>query len=169
MKLNNNFKKWNIALSLAASLVLLNTAAHAAKQGHLKVTSKVQKMVIVNQNGQKRYQFTPAKKVLPGETVQYNTFFQNISNKPASNINIVNAIPKHTVFLPNSVQGQGTRSQFSVDGGRHYGNANTLKVRGRDGKLYPAKPADYTHIRWQYMGHLAPKAQKSVGFRVRLK
>lgn len=169
MKINSNIKKWNLALGLVTSLILLNTPAIAAKQGHIKVTSKVQKMTIVNQNGQKRYQFSPVKKVLPGETVQYNTLFQNVSNQAANNINIVNAIPKHTVYLPNSVQGKGTRSQFSVDGGRHYGNPNTLKVRGHDGKLYPAKPEDYTHIRWQYLGNLAPKAQKTVGFRVRLK
>ncbi len=166
MKINT---KWKIALGLITSLMLLNSTAIAAKQGYLKVTSKVQKMVVVNQNGKKSYKFIPAKKVLPGEIVQYNTFFQNISNKPAGNIMIVNPIPKHTVYLPNSIQGRGTKSQFSVDGGRHYGNKGTLKVRGRDGKYHPAKASDYTHIRWQYLGNLAPKAQQAVGFRVRLK
>ncbi len=166
MKINTT---WKIALGLIASLMLLNSTAIAAQKGHIKVTSKVQKMVVVNQNGKKSYKFIPAKKVLPGETVQYNTFFQNISNKPASNIMIVNPIPKHTVYLPNSIQGRGTKSQFSVDGGRHYGNKGTLKVRGRDGKYHPAKASDYTHIRWQYLGNLAPKAQQAVGFRVRLK
>ena len=169
MKINKKIKKWNVALGLITGLMLLNSAAIAAKQGHLKVTSKVQKMVVVNHNGKKNYQFIPAKKVLPGEIVQYNTYFQNISNKPANNIMIVNPIPKHTVYLPNSTQGRGTNSQFSVDGGRHYGNAGTLKVKGRDGRLHPAKPSDYTHIRWHYKGNLAPKAQQAVGFRVRLK
>jgi len=170
MKINNKFS--TIATSLlgvVATFVFLTTQAVAAPQGHLKVTSKIQKMEIINEGGKQTYRFVPAAKVLPGEIVQYNTFYENISNKPAGNINIVNAIPKHTVYLPNSAQGKNTQSVFSVDGGRHYGKAGTLKVRGSDGKLYPAKPSDYTHIRWHYQGNLAPKAKQAVAFRVRLR
>jgi len=167
MKIISNLKSLSIAtLSL---LMFVSLQASAAQQGHLKVTSKAQKMVIVNKAGKKSYNFIPAAKVLPGEIVQYNTFFENISNKPATGINIVNPIPKHTVYLPNSAQGKNTQSVFSVDGGKHYGKAGTLKVRGRDGKLHPAKPSDYTHIRWQYHGSLAPKAKQAVAFRVRLR
>ena len=158
------------SFALLTSILMFGTDAVAAtKQGHLKVTSKVQKMVVVNIQGKKSYKFLPAKKVLPGEIVQYNTFFQNISNKPATNISIVNQIPKHTVYLPHSAQGKNTLAVFSVDGGRHYGKAGTLKVRGKDGKWYQAKPSDYTHIRWQYHGSLAPKTKQVVAFRVRLR
>ncbi len=167
MKNNKVLKKLTIASLLA--LALISVQANAAQKGHLKVTSKVQKMVIVNKAGKKSYKFIPATKVLPGEIVQYNTFFENISNKPTGNINIVNPIPKHTVYLPNSAQGKNTQSVFSVDGGKHYGKAGTLKVKRKDGKLYLAKPSDYTHIRWHYQGHLAPKAKQAVAFRVRLR
>ncbi len=157
-------------IALVSSILMFGTQASAASaQGHLKVTSKVQKMVVINKGGEKSYQFVPAKKVLPGEIIQYNTFFQNISNKPANNINIVNPIPKHTVYLPNSAQGKNTQTVFSVDGGKHYGKAGTLKVRGKDGKWHLAKPSDYTHIQWQYQGSLAPKAKQVVAFRVRLR
>ncbi len=168
--LNNKMKsKFFNAIFIGVIGALVFTTSQAlASQGHLKVTSKVQKMVIVNQNGKKAYQFIPATKVLPGETVQYNTFFENISNKPADNINIVNPIPKHLVYLPNSAQGKNTNILFSVDGGRHYGKAGTLKVRGKDGKIYPAKPSDYTHIKWHYLGNLAPRNKQAVGFRARL-
>ena len=160
----------NKLTALTLSIVMLVTVqANAAQKGHLKVTSKVQKMVVVNKAGKKSYKFISAAKVLPGEIVQYNTFFENISNKPATGINIVNPIPKHTVYLPNSAQGKNTKSVLSVDGGKHYGKAGTLKVRGHNGKLHPAKPSDYTHIRWQYHGSLAPKAKQAVAFRVRLR
>jgi len=157
-------------IALISSMLMFSSQASATSgQGHLKVTSKVQKMVVVNKAGKKSYQFVPADKVLPGEIIQYNTFFQNISNKPANNINIVNPIPKHTVYLPNSAQGKNTQAVFSVDGGKHYGTASTLKVRGKDGKWHQAKPSDYTHIQWQYKGSLAPKAQQAVAFSVRLR
>lgn len=155
-------------VGVIASSLLLTTQVFAKGQGHLKVTSKVQKIEIVNQNGKQSYKFVPASKVLPGETVQYNTFFENISNKPADNINIVNPIPKHLVYLPNSAQGKNSQVVFSVDGGKHYGKAGTLQVRGNDGKLYPAKPSDYTHIKWHYLGNLAPSTRQAVSFRARL-
>ena len=171
---NNNYTvriSTIIKLLIAAivSLVFLVTQAVAAPQGHLKVTSKMQKVEIINKGGKQTYRFVSASKVLPGEIIQYNTFFENISNEPAGNINIVNPIPKHTVYLPNSAQGKNTQPVFSVDGGKHYGKASTLKVRGSDGKLYPAKPSDYTHIRWHYQGSLAPRAKQAVAFRVRLR
>jgi len=159
----------NIMAGAIASLLIMNVTASAAQKGHLKVTTKAQKMVVVNKNGKKSYQFFPVSKVLPGEIVQYNTFFENISNKPASNINITNPIPKHTVYLPNSAQGKNTHAVFSVDGGRHYGKADTLKVKGQDGKWHLARPSDYTHIRWQYQGQLAPNTKQAVTFRVRLR
>ena len=158
------------SIAIASSIFIFGSQASAAtSQGHLKVTSKVQKMVIAHKDGKVTYQFVPATKVLPGEVVQYNTFFQNISNKPTSDIKIVNPIPKHTVYLPHSAQGKNTQAVFSVDGGKNYGKAGTLKVRGMDGKWHLAKPSDYTHIQWQYNGRLAPKAQQAVAFRVRLR
>ncbi len=158
----------SLLIGTVASLVFITSQAAAVQQGHLKVTSKVQKMLLVNKDGKKSYKFIPATKVIPGETVQYNTYFENISDKPADNINIVNPIPENTVYLTNSAHGKNTNIVFSVDGGKHYGKAGTLKVRGNDGKIYPAKDSDYTHIQWRYLGNLAPKTKQAVGFRVRL-
>jgi uncharacterized repeat protein (TIGR01451 family) len=158
-----------VALGLIMGLGVISTNVSAAPQGHLKVTSKVQKLVVTNRNGKKVATYVPAAKVLPGETVQYNTFFQNIGNQAANNITIVNPIPKHTTYLPNTAQGQNTVVSFSVNGGKSYAPKGALKVRGRDGKVRAAKPSDYTHVKWQYRGNLAPKATKSVGFKVRLK
>lgn len=170
-KNNNRSNKYSKAFAIGSlsTLLLIAFQAQAAQQGHLRVSSHAEKMIIVNQGGKKAYKFVPAKKVLPGEIVQYRTSFENISNKPAENINIVNPIPKHTVYLPHSASANNTFTVFSVDGGKHYGKAGTLKVRGRDGKFHPAKPSDYTHIRWQYKGRLAPKTKQAVSFRVRLR
>ena len=165
--MNKSFN--TLTFGLVLSLGVISTSISAAPQGHLKVTSKVQKLVVTNRNGKKVASYVPAAKVLPGETVQYNTFFQNVGNQPTSNINIVNPIPKHTVYLPNTAQGQNTVVSFSVNGGKSYAPKAALKVRGRDGKVRVAQPADYTHVKWQYRGNLAPKATKSVGFKVRLR
>lgn len=156
------------SLSLAISIGLISGAASAAQQGHIKLTSNVQKLVITNENGKQIHQLVDAKKVLPGETVQYSTSMQNISRQNANGINIDNPIPAHTVYLPNSAYGKSMLITFSVDDGGHYGLPATLKIKGDDGKLYPAKASDYTNIRWQHKGSLSPKEIKLVGFKARL-
>ena len=158
-----------LMVTLLLQFALFFSPAMALQQGHLKVTSKAQKLIVKNKGGQKIVQFIPAKKVLPGEIIQYTTFFENISNKPAENINIVNPIPKHTVYLAHTAQGKNTNITYSVDGGKHYGKAATLKIKGKNGKWHLAKPSEYTHIRWQYKSKLAPKTKQAVSFRVRLR
>lgn len=172
IKLTTKFKIMTAlgGVALVSSMLMFGTQASAAtSEGHLKVTSQVQKIIEVTTNGKKSYQSIPATKVLPGEVIQYKTYFQNIGNKPANNINIVNPIPKHTIYLPNSAHGKSTQAVFSVDGGKKYGEAGTLRVRSQDGKWHLAKPSDYTHIRWQYQESLAPNATQAVTFRVRLR
>lgn len=155
-------------LSLAISAGLMSGVASAAQQGHIKLTSRVQKLIIVNQNGKQAHKFIDAKKVLPGETIQYSTSMQNISRQNANGIKLDNPIPAHTVYLQNSAYGKNMHITFSVDGGRHYGLPSTLKVRSNDGRLYPAQASDYTNIRWQYKGSLSPKEIQQVGFKARL-
>ena len=166
--INKNHITAKVLATAMIAVLGLTSHALAAQKGHLKVTSKVQKMMVIKNNGKVSYKFVPAAKVLPGELVQYNTYFENISTTPTQNINIVNPIPKHLVYLPNSAQGKNTHIVFSVDGGNNYGKAGTLRVKRKDGKLHPAKPSDYTHIQWQYQGNLAPKARQAVAFRARL-
>lgn len=155
-------------LATLATLLLSTSQAAIAKEGHLKVTSKVQKMVVVKKDGETSYSFEPTSKVIPGETLQYRTYFENISTEPTDNIKIVNPIPENLVYLENSAQGKNTNIVFSVDGGKNYGKAATLKVKRDDGKIYLAKSSDYTHIQWQYLGSLKPQTKQTVGFRARL-
>ena len=161
------FSKTAISTALLASLAL--TAPAFAQQGHIKMSSKAMKIIKVRDpSGQLVQKQIPATKVLPGEIVQYTTLFTNISATPAGNINITNPIPKHTVYLPNTANGHGSKVYYSVDGGKNWGIPAQLKVRQKNGQWRAARTSDYTHIRWAYQGNLAPKTQKTVNFRVKL-
>jgi hypothetical protein len=46
--------------------------------------------------------------------------------------------------------------------------AAKLRVLGEDGKLRPAVPGDYTHIRWKFTQELPPGSSKFVRFRAQL-
>lgn len=160
--------KKTIAILSMTGILCASTNAMAGK-GHLNVDSKAEKVIsVLNKKGERTYKHLPADKVLPGEIVQYSTLFTNISTKPANNINITNPIPKHTVYLANTASGAHCNIVYSIDGGKKWAKPEYLNVQGNDGKMYPAKPSDYTHIRWEYQGDLQPQERKAVSFQVRL-
>ncbi len=150
-------------------LLIVASASVAAKQGHIKFSSHAYKVISVkNAQGQMTQKLIPAKKVLPGEIVQYTNTFENISKESANHIGVTNPIPQHTVYIPNSANNKNFDIVYSVDGGKHWGKPSTLKVKGKDGKMRPAKASDYTHIRWKYKSSLKPGEKKSVSYQVRL-
>lgn len=160
--------KKSITILSISGIMFASSTAIAAK-GHLNVDSKAEKVIsVVNEKGERSYKRIPAAKVLPGEIVQYSTYFTNVSKKAADNINITNPIPEHTVYLANTASGANCNIVYSVDSGKNWAKPEQLKVRGNDGKMYPAKPSDYTHIRWEYQGDLQPQEKKAVSFQVRL-
>jgi hypothetical protein len=61
----------------------------------------------------------------------------------------------------------GEPSRF-VDGGKSFAAKESLKVRGEDGAMRAALPADFTHIRWQLEKPLAPGEVRAVSFRARV-
>ncbi|MEE9302626.1 MAG: hypothetical protein V3U84_02465 [Thiotrichaceae bacterium] len=150
-------------------LLVLGSSNLAAKQGHIKLTSQVQKVITVKtEQGKLVNKLIVADKVLPGEVVQYTNTFVNISAEGADNIGITNPIPKHTVYIPNTAKGDNFNIIYSVDGGKNWEIPSKLKIKNSDGSLRNAKPTDYTHIRWKYKTSLSPNEKKSVSYQVRL-
>lgn len=150
-------------------LLLTTSAVSASQQGHIKLTSTVNKQItVIDQNGHSTLKLIPAKKVLPGETLQYVTSFKNISSQIADDIGITNPIPLNTQYLANTATGQNFTIKYSIDGGKHWAQPAQLKKRDINGKWQLASAKDYTHIRWTYRGSLAPHEQKKISFNVKL-
>ena len=57
---------------------------------------------------------------------------------------------------------------FSVDGGKTWGAKDKLQVKGADGAMRAALPADFTHIRWAFEKPLAPGESRAVSFRAKV-
>ncbi len=68
-------------------------------------------------------------------------------------------------YVADSAVGPGAEVSYSVDAGRSFASADTLKVQGPDGRLRPALAADYTDIRWQLKNSLKPDSVAFVRFR----
>jgi uncharacterized repeat protein (TIGR01451 family) len=157
------------SISAILMMLALSLQAVAQEQGHLNVTTTVQKQeVTVNDSGEAETRLVAADTVVPGESVVYTITFQNISDEPAANVVITNPISEDLTYVSGSAFGPGTVIQFSTDGGQNYAAADELTVID-DGVSRPAGPDDFTHIRWVMQNELAVGAQGTARFTAVLK
>jgi len=157
------------SISAILMMLALSLQAVAQEQGHLNVTTTVQKQeVTVNDSGEAETRLVAADTVVPGESVVYTITFQNISDEPAANVVITNPISEDLTYVDGSAFGPGTVIQFSTDGGQNFAAADELTVID-DGLSRPAGPDDFTHIRWVMQNELAVGAQGTARFTAVLK
>ena len=110
----------------------------------------------------------PAEKVAPGMSVIYTLRAKNTSATPVADVVMTDPIPDQMEYVDGSVSADNARVTFSVDGGKTFAAKESLKVRGEDGAMRAALPADFTHIRWQLEKPLAPGEVRAVSFRARV-
>ncbi len=157
------------SISAILMMLALSLQAVAQEQGHLNVTTTVQKQeVTVNDSGEAETRLVAADSVVPGESVVYTITFQNISDETAANVVITNPISEDLTYVDGSAFGPGTVIQFSTDGGQNFAAADELTVID-DGVSRPAGPDDFTHIRWVMQSELAVGAQGTARFTAVLK
>ncbi len=157
------------SISAILMMLALSLQAVAQEQGHLNVTTTVQKQeVTVNDSGEAETRLVAADSVVPGESVVYTITFQNISDETAANVVITNPISEDLTYVDGSAFGPGTVIQFSTDGGQNFAAADELTVSD-DGVSRPAGPDDFTHIRWVMQNELAVGAQGTARFTAVLK
>lgn len=150
-------------------LILLGgySAAVLAIEPAIKVTSIAEVETGVDKNGQLKR--GPPDKAVSGSEVIFTNSFENVGNDTASDIVINNPIPADMAYKGDSAFGKDCMIVFSVDGGKKFGTAQNLKIKGADGKEHVALPRQYTHIRWVYQGQLAAGKFGEVGFRAVVK
>lgn len=143
-------------------------AANANAQAHLEILTSVEKEEIVTgDDGSQETRLVSADTVLPGDEVVYTLRFSNVSDEPADNIVITNPLPTELSYVDGSASGPDGDVEFSVDGGASYAAPAELEVRSIDG-VRPARPDDFTHIRWIVADALAPGQEAVARFRARL-
>jgi uncharacterized repeat protein (TIGR01451 family) len=146
--------------------LLLVLPAAALAQGHIELQSVAEvEREVMNEEGKIEIKRLPAGKVVPGTEVIFSQRYQNISKETAENAVITNPMPEHMVYAQGSADGSGTRITFSVDNGKSYNIPAKLFVYDAAGRKYPARPKDYTHIRWTFENPLPSGARGAVSFR----
>ena len=148
-------------------LALASTAmAVAQEKGTIELRSIAELEVEdFDAEGKKMVKRVPAAKVVPGSEVIYTNIYTNVGTDAAANVVITNPIPEHMQYQPSSAEGAETAITFSVDGGQTYDSPERLLIVEADGSKRPAKPSEYTHIRWVRQKPLDPGADGQVSFR----
>ena len=151
-------------------VLALPPASPAWSNGHIQLTSKAEiEEEVFNAEGKKEVRRLPANKVVPGSEVIFTTIYENISKEKAEKAVITNPVPEHMVYSENSAGGRGTQITFSIDDGKSFNIPAKLFVFDAAGRKFPARPRDYTHIRWEMRNPLPAGAKGEVSFRAILK
>lgn len=158
-----------LGLASVALSMLLAAPLARAEQGSIELKTIGEKEIrIVDENGEEKIKRVPASLVTPGEEVVYSIYAKNVGTEPAENVVVTDPIPANMSYRGGTATGDGTQITFSVDQGKSYDVPENLIVLDENGTPRQAGPGDYTHIRWQRSGPLAPGETQRVEFRARL-
>lgn len=153
-----------VANLIAFCVLLAGSNAFAEGNGHLEVTTIVQKEIVVEEeNGETTTQLIEAQSVVPGEKVVYTITFRNVGDAAAENVVITNPISESLTYVAGSASNGSMRVEFSTDGGKSFGIASELRVVD-NGVERPATTQDYTHVRWIMQSELEVGAEGSASF-----
>lgn len=162
MKISN---KWMNSVWTMVFAFALTTPAIAAEPGQIELKATAAKVVVkTDEQGATRTELVDAKIVIPGDKIAYTIEARNVSGEAVDQVVITDPIPDSMLFVPGTVEGEGARVLFSVDGGESFDLEEKLEVSGADGRPRPAIASDFTHIQWVFEQPLAPETERSVRF-----
>ena len=96
-------------------------------------------------NGNRQRILEPFDTVTSGDRLIYSLAYRKNGRTNRSAVFITNPVPS-TVRFEQSLRGD---EQVSVDGGRHWGQLENLRVPTGNGGSRAARAEDITHLRWQ--------------------
>jgi uncharacterized repeat protein (TIGR01451 family) len=120
------------------------------------------------QSGPETTKLLAAQRVAPGDEVIYTLEIRNTGGVTVLKPVVVYPVPTHMMYVADSATGPGAQVSYSVDGGESFDHAESLKWSD-GGRVRPAKPSDYTHIRWQLKNNLKPNSVAFARFRAVVK
>lgn len=126
---------------------------------------------VVGTDAEGQEQLTPAEKVEPGQTVEYQLICRNLTDEVLRDVQVVGPVPESTQYLADSAKGDVAKPRFSIDGGKTF-HAPPVRYTAEteDGEQEEriAPPAMYTHVAWA-LPKLTGKAERRFRYRVRVK
>lgn len=156
---------WLFGFTLLVS-VTFSSAAWA--DGPL--TSEIQSFLIaVDDRG--REQRVPTTQAAPGDTIEYQLVYTNVSDQPLSGLIVTGPVPANTRYLESSARaGVDARFVVSADDGVQFAAEplvdNTRNTSGEEQAVIPADA--YTHLRWLPDSAIQPGQVQTFSYRVQV-
>ena len=139
---------------------LLPGAAFA--QANMALDSQILvERIATGPDGKSRAALEAPKVVTPGDKLVIALTYRNDGAEPITDFVVTNPVPSSVAFA-------GTESkdaQFSVDGGKTWGELAVLKVQSADGTSRGATYADVTHVRWKIAEAIPAGGKGQLSFR----
>jgi uncharacterized repeat protein (TIGR01451 family) len=158
-----------LAAVITAVLALALPGPASAKPSvTLKLTGS-----LVTKASDGRTTLTPVEKAKPrtGDEIQYDIVAANGGDSPALRLVPVGRIPAGTAYVQGSAKAARAHAEFSLDGGKTWSAAPTVRVRQPDGStvVKKADPALYTAVRFVTDGAIAAHQTAAYVYEVRVK
>ncbi len=144
---------------LGGAVMLLTVASGQATSPRIDIRTIAEVETKFVEDGREIVRLLPANRLVPGDSVIYTIEIRNLGSTDAVAPTVTRPIPNHMAYVADSATGPGADITYSVDG---------VTFDRPDG-LSPAKPADYTHIRWQFRTTLKSKSLAFARFRAVVK
>ncbi len=148
--------------------LFISATSLQANEPLIKLTMSVKEEVkTLDSQGKQTVKYLPPTKITPGDTVIYTNEYRNESTKTLHEVIITNPIPKHLTYLNQHSELNEAQISYSINHGKTFLPADQLMVKKRNKKEQPAKPSDYTHIRWTIPSVIAGQ-KGEVSFRAKV-
>jgi len=132
----------------------------------IKAVAEVETRAV--QDGRDIVKLAPADRVVPGDQVIYTLEIRNSGRTAVRDPIVTYAVPSHMMYVADSATGPGAEVRYSVNGGHFFDLPQNLRV-SEAGHSRPAKPGEYTHIRWKLKNTLKSKSVAFARFRAVVK
>ena len=164
--------RWLGIRAVAAALCGIGIACAASGQATspalvVKAVAEVETRAV--QDGRDIVKLAPANRVVPGDPVIYTLEIRNPGRTAVRDPVVTYAVPSHMMYVADSATGPGAEVRYSIDDGHFFDRPENLRVVDANGHSRPAKPDEYTHIRWKLKNTLKSKSVAFARFRAVVK
>jgi uncharacterized repeat protein (TIGR01451 family) len=169
MKQPQQSRSWMIALFAVALMVAPATVSSAqAQQPTGQLAMSYQNLTLARDTARARK--SKPTEVATNDTLRYSLVFKNTASRPISDVVFDNPLPDNMQLIGGSVTSSApAKVEYSIDGG-HTFSVQPMQTFLENGKSVqrPARPAEYTHIRWTMAGSVAAGASVTARYDVRV-
>lgn len=141
--------------------------SHAQNVSPLQGSISVARIVRVKeQDGKYRfYRYRNIEEAKPGDILEYDIAYVNVSKHPLSEIQILGPIPQNTFFYTGTLKTKNTTEMLaSIDGGKHFSKPPLQKKVEKEGQIVFI---EISEKEWTHIQCLVPRLMPGEDARVR--